>query len=283
MDKRPYDLWAEVPSPIKTRLRNAFTAYAEECFQKDGILLKAYVPAQVGGNMPKEEYLKGMKPEDLLDACFLMDFGECSEATFATLAEKAYEKPEIRAWFPEVMAVDIRRLGERKIPETYDDLLREEYWGEICLIGNKKMPDPLAGLYMLRKYGPEGLEAFVRNVASFAPPSETLRHVGRLSNTYGSIFLHAAPVCPDLPGKTGGKGCHPQKRSPRRTHAPLPETRRSGQRKSPRLLRFCRLPRAHGRLQMPAIGDNRFRIEKSCWELATEEELEIVFHAFHKK
>ena len=65
MDKRPYDLWAEVPSPIKTRLRNAFTAYGEECFQKDGILLKAYVPAQVGGNMPKEEYLKGMKPEDL--------------------------------------------------------------------------------------------------------------------------------------------------------------------------------------------------------------------------
>ena len=54
MDKRPYDLWAEVPSPIKTRLRNAFTAYAEECFQKDGILLKAYVPAQLGGNMPKE-------------------------------------------------------------------------------------------------------------------------------------------------------------------------------------------------------------------------------------
>ena len=99
LDKRPYDLWAEVPSPIKTRLRNAFTAYAEECFQKDGILLKAYVPAQVG-NLPKEEYLKGMKPEDLPDACFLMDFGECSEATFAALAEKAYEKPEIRAWFP---------------------------------------------------------------------------------------------------------------------------------------------------------------------------------------
>jgi len=62
LDKRPYDLWAEVPSPIKTRLRNAFTAYAEECFQKDGILLKAYVPAQVGGNTPKEEYLKVTRP-----------------------------------------------------------------------------------------------------------------------------------------------------------------------------------------------------------------------------
>ena len=100
------------------------------------------------------------------------------------------------------MAVDIRRLGERKIPETYDDLLREEYRGEICLIGNKKMPDPLAGLYILRKYGPEGLEAFVRNVASFAPPSETLRHVGQLSNTYGSIFLMPplfAQICLEKP------------------------------------------------------------------------------------
>lgn len=283
MDKRPYDLWAEVPSPIKTRLRNTFTAYAEECFQKDGILLKAYVPAQVGGNMPKEEYLKGMKPEDLPDACFLMDFGECSEATFAALAEKAYEKPEIRAWFPEVMAVDIRRLGERKIPETYDDLLREEYRGEICLIGNKKMPDPLAGLYMLRKYGPEGLEAFVRNVASFAPPSETLRHVGRLSNTYGSIFLMPplfAQICLEKPA----------------AKVVIP---RSGALAEPMLLYQKPVAPAKEKVrgffdsaafrelmadyQMPAIGDNRFRIEKSCWALATEEELEIVFHAFHKK
>ena len=35
--------------------------------------------------------------------------------------------------------------------------------------------------------------------------------------------------------------------------------------------------------QMPAIGDNRFRIEKSCWKLATEEEVEIVFHAFQRQ
>ena len=50
MDKKHYDLWAEVPSPIKSRLRNVFSACAEE--------LNAYIPAQVGGNMTKEEYLK---------------------------------------------------------------------------------------------------------------------------------------------------------------------------------------------------------------------------------
>ena len=181
LDKKHYDLWAEVPSPIKSRLRNVFSACAED--------LNAYIPAQVGGNMTKEEYLKERKPKDLPDACFLMDFGECSDSVFAALAEKVYEKPKIQAWFPEVMAVDLKRLGNRKIPETYDDLLREEYLGEICLIGNAKMPDPLTGLYVLRKHGPEGLNSFVRNVASFAPPSETLRHVGHPSNSYGSIFL----------------------------------------------------------------------------------------------
>ena len=80
LDKKHYDLWAEVPSPIKSRLRNVFSAYAEE--------LNAYIPAQVGGNMTKEEYLKEWKPEDLPDSCFLMDFGECSDPVFAALAEK---------------------------------------------------------------------------------------------------------------------------------------------------------------------------------------------------
>ena len=94
----------------------------------------------------KEEYLKEWKPKDLPDACFLMDFGECSDSVFAALAEKVYEKPKIQAWFPEVMALDLRRLNGRKIPETYDDLLREDYLGEIGLIGNVKMPDPLTGL-----------------------------------------------------------------------------------------------------------------------------------------
>ncbi|MFQ9151854.1 MAG: hypothetical protein ACLR6B_10520 [Blautia sp.] len=46
MDKKHYDLWAEVPSPIKSRLRNVFSACAEE--------LNAYIPAQVGGNMTKK-------------------------------------------------------------------------------------------------------------------------------------------------------------------------------------------------------------------------------------
>ena len=272
MDKRPYDFWAEVPSPIKTRLRNAFSAYAGE--------LKAYVPAQVGGNMPEEEYLKERRPEDLPDACFLMDFGECSEGSFAALAEKAYEKPKIRAWFPEVMAVDLKRLEGRKIPETYDDLLQEEYRGEICLIGNIKMPDPLAGLYMLRKHGSEGLNTFVRNVASFAPPSETLRHVGRPSNTYGSIFLMPplfAQICLEKPAakviipRTGALA-EPMLLY-QKPAAPAKEKVRAffGSDAFRELMADC---------QMPVVGDHRFRIDKSSWKLATEEELTRIFQAF---
>ena len=93
-----------------------------EVFSERRYSSESLAPGPGGRKYAKGRIFKGMKPEDLPDACFLMDFGECSEATFAALAEKAYEKPEIRAWFPEVMAVDIRRLGERKIPETYDDL-----------------------------------------------------------------------------------------------------------------------------------------------------------------
>ena len=64
---------------------------------------------------------------------------------------------------------------------------------------------------------------------------------------------------------------------------PLPETRRSGQEKVRGFFDSAAFRELMDTDQMPAIGDNRFRIEKSCWALATEEELEIVFHAFHKK
>ena len=272
LDKKHYDLWAEVPSPIKRRLRNVFSAYAED--------LNAYIPAQVGGNMTKEEYLKEWKPKDLPDSCFLMDFGECSDPVFAALAEKVYEKPKIQAWFPEVMAVDLKRLGNRKIPEAYDDLLREEYLGEICLIGNAKMPDPLTSLYILRKYGAEGLNSFVRNVASFAPPSETLRHLGHPSNSYGSIFLMPplfAQICLE---KAAAKVIIPKTGA---LAEPMLLYQKPGAPAKEKIRTFFESTAFRDLMadyQMPVFGDHRFRIDESCGKLATEEELTIVFQTF---
>ncbi|MBD9013004.1 MAG: hypothetical protein EGR15_00120, partial [Lachnospiraceae bacterium] len=252
--------------------RNVFSACAEE--------LNAYIPAQVGGNMTKEEYLKEWKPEDLPDACFLMDFGECSDSVFAALAEKVYEKPKIQAWFPEVIAVDLRRLNGRKIPETYDDLLREDYLGEICLIGNVKMPDPLTGLYVLRKHGLEGLNSFVRNVASFAPPSETLRHVGHSSNSYGSIFLMPplfAQICLE---KAAAKVIIPKTGA---LAEPMLLYQKPGAPAKEKIRTFFESTAFRDLMadyQMPVFGDHRFRIDESCGKLATEEELTIVFQTF---
>ena len=275
MDKKPYDLWAEVPSPIKSRLRTTFSACTED--------LNAYIPAQVGGNMTKEEYLKEWKPEDLPDACFLMDFGECADPVFAALAEKVYEKPKIQAWFPEVMALDLKRLNGRKIPETYDDLLREEYLGEICLIGTVKMPDPLTGLYILRKHGPEGLNSFARNVASFAPPSETLRHVGHPSNSYGSIFLMPplfAQICLE---KAAARVVIPQTGALaepmllyQKPNAPAKEKIRT-------FFESTTFRDLMADYQMPVPGDHRFRIDESCRKPATEEERTKVFQAFRNR
>ncbi|MEI3193578.1 MAG: ABC transporter substrate-binding protein [Lachnospiraceae bacterium] len=272
MDKKHYDLWAEVPSPIKSRLRNVFSACAEE--------LNAYIPAQVGGNMTKEEYLKEWKPEDLPDSCFLMDFGECSDPVFAALAEKVYEKPKIQAWFPEVMALDLRRLNGRKHPETYDDLLREDYLGEICLIGNVKMPDPLTGLYVLRKHGLEGLNSFVRNVAPLASPSETLRHVGHPSNSYGSIFLMPPLFAQICLGESSCKGRHPSNRSSRQPMLLYQKSSAPAKEKIRTFFESTTFRDLMADYQMPVFGDHRFRIDESCGKLATEEELTIVFQTF---
>ncbi|MFQ9393551.1 MAG: hypothetical protein ACLR2E_04390 [Lachnospiraceae bacterium] len=59
MDKRPYDLWAEVPKPHKDEIKKCLYRLCRGVFSERRHSSESHVPAQVGGNMPKEEYLKG--------------------------------------------------------------------------------------------------------------------------------------------------------------------------------------------------------------------------------
>lgn len=200
-----YDFWAELVSPLKSDFRREFYRYAEELYRTWQLPLTAYIPAAMGGDMPPEDYLTHM-PENSLPKCLLtMSYGECSHPRFAEkiLSRGIYERLEAAAFFPELMVVDLARLGDRPVPERYEDLADEAYRGEISLIGSPRVPDPTVPLYIYRKRGGDALVRFARNVNAFAAPVNTIRHIGRKSNTYGSVFLMPslfAFVCGEKPG-----------------------------------------------------------------------------------
>ena len=200
------DLWAEVPSPMKSEFRKAFCEYAVKNYEKCGRYLSSYVPAAPAGSMPCEDYFScmgssetvpsgtdfsGGPPSDLPLNILAMSYGEYSSRLFSEkfLDTGIYMDPVPAGFFPEVIVIDTKRLGNRRLPDSYEDLADEIYRGEICLIGSPDIPDPIISLYIYRSLGERALISFIENINSFSTPSKTLRHIGRSSNCYGSIFI----------------------------------------------------------------------------------------------
>ena len=199
----PVDFWAETASPVKNPLKDAFLYYAEKLYERRNVILSSYFPFVMGGDMPASDYLVNMDLRDVPDNYFTMGFGECSTGRFYEKFIKSgiYTHSKIISWFPETMVVDTKRLGSRPLPESFFDLTHSCYRGEVCIIGSPEVPDPLAALFIYKQLGIEAAKNFIYNIAGFGAPVNAIRHIGKSSNNFGSIFimpLFFANVCREL-------------------------------------------------------------------------------------
>ena len=199
-----YDLWADLPSPIKTTFRNSCYEQIKKLYQQTGYKYQAYIPAEPAGGADAEDMIMNMPLQKIPGAYLAMGFGECAHRKFKDrlLVPEAYCHRENYAYFPEVMVIDKKRLGKRKLPETYEALTDVSYRGEICLIGQMDDMDPLIPVYLYRKFGEKAVRAFVENINCCAAPIETIRHIGKAGNTYGSVFVMPylfAQICLENP------------------------------------------------------------------------------------
>lgn len=196
------DFWVETASPIKNGLKSAFFNYAKEVYEKQGVIISSYFPSAMGGDMKAEDFLINMDINDAPENLLTMGFSEVSDRKFYEkyIASGVYTKIETVAWFPEVMVVDTKRLGSRPLPENYENLADSVYQGEVCIIGVPAIPDPLVSLYFCNHFGMKKTRSFINNISGFGTPVNAIRHIGKTSNTFGSIFiipLLFAEVCKD--------------------------------------------------------------------------------------
>lgn len=278
-----YDLWAELPSPLKSGVRKAFSQYGASCFREKGILLTSYLPAAMGGSMPREDYLAGFSEKAFPDSCMIMNFGEYSDRTFFEKAAKIYEEQRICAYFPEILVVDKRRLNNRLIPKSYEELTDPVYEKELCILGMPSLPDPALALYLLRSMGEEGVEALAKNVGCFVPPSKTIRHIGKKSNVYGSIFVMPAlfaQICLENPQ---AEVIVPQKGA---LAEPMLLLQKKQGRNKKEVLEFFHsdiFVSMMAEKQMPVPEDSRFSISPLCQRPFLPEEVETVLVIFQRK
>jgi len=198
----PVDLWCETASPVKNGLKEAFFEYAAKIYEEKNIVLSSYFPSAMGGDMPATDYLFNMNPEELPENLLTMSFCEISTDRFINRYIKTgvYKSIESTAYFPLVMVCDKTRLETKKlpVPENYIDLCNSCYKNEICIIGVPGLPDPTVALHIYRTLGKKAAMDFSMNIAGFGAPVNVIRHIGKSSNNFGSIFvipLLFAKVC----------------------------------------------------------------------------------------
>lgn len=196
------DLWCETASPVKNGLKDAFFEYAAQIYEEKKIVLSSYFPSAMGGDMPATDYLFNMNPEELPENLLTMSFCEISTDSFINRYIKTgvYKTIDSVAYFPLVMVCDKTRLETKNlpIPENYTDLCNSCYKNEICIIGVPGLPDPTVALHIYKTLGKKASMDFSMNIAGFGAPVNVIRHIGKSSNNFGSIFvipLLFAKVC----------------------------------------------------------------------------------------
>lgn len=197
------DFWVETASPIKNPIKDAFLEYSKKIYEEQGYFLSSYFPSAMGGDMPVQDYLINMNIEDAPENYLTMGFSECSSLKFYEKYIKSgvYNYSRIVAWFPEAMVIDLKRLGSRPVPKDYSDLCLPCYKDEVCIIGSPRIPDPLAALYIFKEKGEAATEQFIANIAGFGAPVNAIRHIGKSSNSFGSVFIMPllfADICGEI-------------------------------------------------------------------------------------
>ncbi len=198
------DFWSELPSPLKRSVRDAFVSWSEKIYRSQKTVISSYFPSAMGGDMSKKDYLVNMPIENAPENYLAMGFGESSSPYFFEkfIDSGFYSKKKIIGWFSETMVVDTKRLKDRPVPSSYMDLAKPCYKGEVCIIGTPLIPDPLLPLFIKREGGMEACRSVIENIAGFGAPVNAIRHIGKTSNTFGSIFvmpLLFAEVCREIP------------------------------------------------------------------------------------
>ena len=119
--KRSLNFYAEVPCPMKQRLRSAYDAFEREYYEQTHRRLYSFIEPNVMENFVKT-------------GCF-RQANDVSSLPFVRPEEfrDRYHCFNTVGMFPQVMLVDLVALGDRPVPRSLEDLLDPVYREAIAI------------------------------------------------------------------------------------------------------------------------------------------------------
>jgi len=193
------------PCPIRDQVRTVLHELVRSRFSTEpggGSALPWYVPGGCGGKDVYEELWRVTDENELPDIILSVDFGDYWRPEFQKkfvesglfepvgpkIINPAFNKAGMApspsgytlfAGFPYVMLVDTTRLGGRKLPEHWDDLLLPEWKDEVSIGGSRDDISTLILIHLWRSHGDAGLKTLAGNIKS-------LRHSAQMAKLAGS-------------------------------------------------------------------------------------------------
>lgn len=200
------------PCPVRSEMRRRL----QRCFHaheaKTGEKAEWYVPAGCREPTVYDDLWKTTDASELPDVISEVGFGgynrpEFRERWLDTGLYEEIDDTEVRPEFreggladplrlhriygvlPEILLVDLVRLGDRPMPRTWEDVLHPRFARDVIIGGElgEIRESLLFGLH--HQFGESGLEALGRNVRDFMHPAKMAKTAGSDSPSGAAVYI----------------------------------------------------------------------------------------------
>lgn len=216
--KRPLELFAEVPCPMKQRFRDAFEEFEKKYYEETGKRFYTFVPTTCPSGIEIDDTVRDLMAaeslDDLPDICVsygleafstpkfrdifiskgdFQSVTDISETPFLNKEEfkDRYNCYNTIACFPQVMLIDRKKLGDRPVPKSWKDLMNPIYKDSISLPSGHGAIETTLLMHIYKEYGEEGIRAIDYNVKCSMGGSVAARTAG--TNKTGAAAIYIMP------------------------------------------------------------------------------------------
>lgn len=197
------DLFALMPCPVKVAIEEEFQEYIDEIEKKNNCKYDYIIEANANKNLANHNFIDDYKSiedmPDIIISAGINDFygrdfydkyiakglfsGKRSNEYYTNISEDFGKDPSksynIIALNVLVMVLDLTKIGDRKIPNGFKDILDAEFENSVAIRAEKNKFCETTLLTVFKEYGIDGIRNLRRSVIKGYHPSEMVQLAGK--------------------------------------------------------------------------------------------------------
>ncbi|MDR2303345.1 MAG: ABC transporter substrate-binding protein [Treponema sp.] len=214
--KRRTDFFAELPCPMKQRFRDAYDAFEKQYFKETGQRFSSFVPSgRPGEHVEKAMTLQDIKSAKTLDAipdmviCYALDVfsrrdfiekyikpGYFEKALdtegLSFINQNEFDDPYSSfnsiGFFPQIVLVDKKQLGNRPVPVSLESLMDPVYEKSIVIPSLDTDISTMLLHHIYQNYREAGLDRIEKNIRGSLGNTDVAKIAGT-GNSNAAVYL----------------------------------------------------------------------------------------------